>query len=132
MIQYTSQYQLKIKEFGSLHQMNLNAQNRWIQLGAYLPWDKLVKIFRKYFSDQGACAINPRIVIGALIIKHKLKLSDEETVQSIEENPYMQFFLGLDEFSPEPLFSSSLFVEWRKKLGNETFNSFDLGVWQIR
>ena len=124
MIQYTSQYQLKIREFGSLHQMNLNAQNRWIQLGAYLPWDKLVKIFRKYFSNQGACAINPRIVIGALIIKHKLKLSDDETVQSIEENPYMQFFLGLDEFSPEPLFSSSLFVEWRKKLGNETFNSF--------
>ena len=124
MIRYTSQYQLKIKEFGSLHQMNLNAQNRWIQLGAYLPWDKLVKIFRNYFSNQGACAINPRIVIGALIIKHKLKLSDEETVQSIEENPYMQFFLGLDEFSPEPLFSPSLFVEWRKKLGNETFNSF--------
>lgn len=124
MIRYTSQYQLKIKDFGNLHQMNLNSQNRWIQLGAYLPWDKLVKIFRKYFSNQGACAINPRVVIGALIIKHKLNLSDEETVQSIEENPYMQFFLGLDEFSPEPLFSPSLFVEWRKKLGNDTFNAF--------
>lgn len=92
MIQYTSQYQLKIKDFGNLHQMNLNSQNRWIQLGSFLPWDKLVKIFRKYFSHRGACAINPRIVIGSLIIKHKLNLSDEETVQSIEENPYMQFF----------------------------------------
>lgn len=125
MIQYTSQYQLKIKEFGNLHQMNLNCENRWIRLGAFLPWDQLVRIFRKYFSDLGTCAINPRIVIGALIIKHKLNLSDEETVQSIEENPYMQFFLGLDEFSPEPLFSPSLFVEWRKKLGNEAFNSFN-------
>lgn len=124
MIQYTSQYQLKFENFGNLYQMNLNAKNRWIQMGAHLPWDDLVKIFCKYFSNQGATAINPRVVIGALIIKHKLNLSDEEAVLSIEENPYMQFFLGLDEFSPEPLFSPSLFVEWRKKLGNETFNSF--------
>lgn len=124
MLRYTSQYQLKFENFGNLYQMNLNIKNRWIQLGAYLPWDELFEIYKKHFSHDGAKAINPRIVIGALIIKHKLNLSDEETVQSIEENPYMQFFLGLDEFSPEPLFSPSLFVEWRKKLGNDTFNAF--------
>lgn len=124
MIHYTSQYQLKFEKFGNLHQMNLNADNRWIKLGFLLPWDDLVNIFSKHFSNKGAQAINPRLVIGALIIKHKLNLSDEETVQSIEENPYMQFFLGLDEFSPFPLFSPTLFVEWRKKLGNDTFNAF--------
>src|SRR5690625_5731567 len=42
----------------------------------------------------------------------------------IDENPYMQYFLGLDEFAPKPLFSPSLFVEWRKILGNQTFNEF--------
>jgi hypothetical protein len=36
----------------------------------------------------------------------------------------MQFFLGLDEFATAPLFSPTLFVEWRKKLGNETFSAF--------
>ena len=36
----------------------------------------------------------------------------------------MQFFLGLNEFTSEPLFSPTLFVEWRKKLGNDTFNAF--------
>ena len=35
----------------------------------------------------------------------------------------MQFFLGLDEIVAEPLFSPSLFVEW-KKLGNDAFNNF--------
>jgi hypothetical protein len=124
MIRYTSQYQLKFKEFGNIHQLDLNPNNRWIKMGSCLPWDKLVKIFSKHFSDSGTSAINPRIVIGALIIKHKLNLSDEETVQTIEENPYMQFFLGLDHFCAQPLFSPSLFVEWRKKLGNDTFNAF--------
>lgn len=124
MVQYISQYQLKIEEFGNLYRMKLNPRNRWVLLGKHLPWDKLVQIYVKHFSDIGSVSINPRIVIGSLIIKHKLNLSDEETVQIIEENPYMQYFLGFDEFSPEAPFSPSLFVEWRKKLGNDTFNDF--------
>lgn len=124
MIKYTSQYQTKIKKFGNLYQMKLNPNNRWIQLAYHFPWDRCVAVFSKSFSSTGRRTINPRIVIGSLIIKHKLRLSDEETVQIIEENPYMQFFLGLEEFAPAPLFSPSLFVEWRKKLGNEAFNEF--------
>jgi hypothetical protein len=124
MVQYTSQHQLKFENFGNLYQMKLNPNNRWVQLALYFPWDRCAKIYASHFGDAGRTAIDPRIVIGSLVIKHKLVLSDEETVRIIEENPYMQFFLGLDEFSPAPLFSPSLFVEWRKKLGNDTFNAF--------
>ncbi len=124
MDKYTSQFQLKIDEFGDLYTMKLNKNNRWVQLGSVLPWDELVKVFSKYFSHKGRYGVNPRVVIGALIIKHKLNLSDEETVRQIQENPYMQVFLGLDSFHAAPLFSPTLFVEWRKKLGNEVFNQF--------
>ena len=126
MIQYTSQHQTKIDEFSSLHQLKLNPNNRWIQLSFILPWDQLVKIYsRKFNAGFGAKAISPRIIIGALIVKHKLNLSDEETLQTISENPYMQFFLGLDDYAPELLFSPSLFVEIRKKLGQDTFQEFN-------
>ena len=124
MVHYISQHQAKIEEFGNLYQMKLNPSNRWIQLAKHLPWDSLVNIYVAHFSNLGAVSINPRIVIGSLIIKHKLNLSDDETVQSIEENPYMQFFLGFDQFIAQAPFSPSLFVEWRKKLGNDTFNDF--------
>lgn len=124
MVDYTSQHQLKFKEFGNLNQINLNPKNRWIQLAKHFPWDECISIFIRHFSEKGRKRINPRVVIGSLIIKHKLNLSDEETVMIIEENPYMQYFLGLDEFAPKPLFSPSLFVEWRKILGNQTFNEF--------
>jgi hypothetical protein len=51
-----------------------------------------------------------------------LNLTDEQTLLLISENPYMQFFLGLEEFNPLPLFSPTLFVEVRKKVGSQTFD----------
>jgi len=131
MINYTSQHQLKFEKFGNLYQMKLNPTNRWVELAHHFPWDRCVKIFSKHFPSSGRTAINPRIVIGSLIIKHKLNLSDEQTAYIIEENPYMQYFLGLDEFAPAPLFSPTLFVEWRKKLGNDTFNEFSDSLFVI-
>lgn len=124
MVRYTSRHQLKIEEFGNLYQMRLDPANRWVQLAAHFPWDECVRIYARHFPDSGRTAIDPRIVIGSPIIKHKLVLSDDETVRTIGENPYMQFFPGLDGFAPEPLFSPSLFVEWRKRLGNGAFNRF--------
>ncbi|MBU1680918.1 MAG: transposase [Bacteroidetes bacterium] len=74
--------------------------NRWIQLGFHLPWDTLVKIYQSKFSKKhGSPATNPRWIIGSLIIKHILNLSDEETLQIISENPYMQFFLDCKPFA---------------------------------
>jgi len=125
MVNYSSQYQLKFDQFSSLYHLKLNPDNRWIQMASILPWDMMVIQWTKRYSDSiGAAGINPRVLIGTLIIKHKLKLTDEETLLIIMENPYMQFFLGLDEFNPKSVFSPSLFVDIRKKVGAETFDSF--------
>jgi len=71
---------------------------------------------------MGAKGVNARVVIGALIIKHIEAKDDRGTIDAIKENPYMQFFLGFDHFSSEPVFDPSLFVHIRKRLGNEDFD----------
>lgn len=63
--------------------------------------------------------MNPRIVLGSIIIKHMCNLDDRETVAQISENMYMQYFLGYSSFSSEPPFDPSLFVEFRKRLGDQ-------------
>jgi hypothetical protein len=45
----------------------------------------------------GAPAKSGRIAYGALLIKERLGITDEETVEQISENPYLQYFLGLRE-----------------------------------
>ncbi|HEM49452.1 MAG TPA: transposase, partial [Caldithrix sp.] len=67
-------------------------------------------------------AIAPRIVIGAVIIKHLKSLSDEETIEEIRENAYLQYFLGLPEYTYDQVFTPSLFVTIRRRLGEREFN----------
>ncbi|MCE5178260.1 MAG: transposase [Porphyromonadaceae bacterium] len=57
-----------------------------------------------------------------------MNLSDEETIQIIKENPYMPYFVGLEEFTSKPVFDSSLFVYIRKRIDVESFNEMSLAV----
>jgi len=58
-----------------------------------------------------------------MIIKHKLKLDDRETIQTIKENMYMQYFLGLKEYIYEDVFDRSLFTTLRYRIGADKFDA---------
>ena len=86
-------------------------------------WDKIVGQYDAQFkSAEGRPPISGRIVLGALIIKHILNLTDEETIHQIEENMFMQYFLGYSSFTNESIFSPTLFVEIRKRLNQTIVN----------
>lgn len=132
MIRYQSQHQIPIEEFQTPFELKLSKRNRWITLATTLPWDGLVKIYSRTLSKKhGRPAINPRIVIGALIIKHKEVLSDERTIEAIQENVYQQYFLGLTQYQEEPVFDPSLFVTIRKRIGVEAFDAMVVELMQI-
>ncbi|WP_244891297.1 transposase [Cyclobacterium xiamenense] len=44
--------------------------------------------------------LNPRVLIGAVIIKHTLNLDDRETIAHITENMYLKYFLGYSSKTP--------------------------------
>jgi hypothetical protein len=106
---------------------SLSPDNRWVLLAAKIPWDTLVNIYLKQMRNNrtGASGINPRVVLGALIIKHICDLSDRETIEQIRENVYMQYFIGYPGFSNAPPFNPSLFVELRTRLGMEQINAIN-------
>jgi transposase, IS5 family len=76
-------------------------------------------------SDFGRPGIDGRMAIGAMIIKAKLGLSDEETIEQIRENVYMQFFLGLEGYQKEMLFDPSLLVHIRERMGKEMLDQMN-------
>ena len=130
---YISQNQLTLEGFESPFSHHLRKDNRWVVLANKIPWDILVGTYLKQMNNgsTGADGINPRVAIGAMIIKHMCNLDDRETVQQIQENMYMQYFIGYKSFSNEVPFDPSLFVTFRKRLGIEQINEINdriLGV----
>lgn len=106
----------------------LSKSNRWVKLADNLPWDKIEKEYNKRLRNRhnGAGNKPARMIVGAFIVKHVENLSDEKTIQSIQENPYMQYLLGLPKFTEKPVFVPELFVLVRKRLDHDFFNMLTL------
>jgi hypothetical protein len=115
--QYVSPNQLTLCGFETPFAQALTTENRWVKLSKHIPWDKIVgKYDLQFKSAEGRPPISGRVVIGAVIIKHLLNLTDRETILQIQENMFLQHFLGYSSFTNEAPFSASLFVLIRERL----------------
>jgi len=129
MIRYHSYKQLTLAEFDWPFQTALDENNRWVKMSQCIPWDALAEGYYQGLSrTQGRPSKDARLVIGAVIIKHKLCLCDEETVAQIQENPYLQYFVGLAGYQMQAPFAPSLFVEIRKRMGQGVFDIFQTAI----
>ncbi len=95
-----------------------------VSMGDLLPWPELEREYNSRLNntEKGAGNKPARLILGAMIIKHKLCLSDIETIELIRENPYMQYMCGLTEFTDKPIFDPSLFVTIHKRISEEELN----------
>jgi transposase, IS5 family len=129
MRSHISPHQMKFDGFETEFQKWLDPENRWVVLGSIIPWAELSEAYNQSFSgNMGRPAKDARLVIGAVIIKHKLCLGDEETILQIQENPYLQHFVGFTGFCKEKAFAPSLFVEIRRRMGPEIFSLFEESI----
>lgn len=84
--------QLTIEEFHVPFSGTLDSDNRWVLFSYLMPWEALEETYAPQFNPTtGAPAKPVRLAFGALFIKQRLGLTDEETVEQIRENPYLQF-----------------------------------------
>ncbi len=68
------------------------------------------------------------MALGALIIKERLGVSDEEAVEQIRENPYLQYFLGFHEYRDESPFHPSMYVHFRKRFSLEQLGQLNEAI----
>lgn len=100
---------------------HLKASNRWCKLAEMVPWEVVESCYADKLAGtgMGAPAKSGRIAYGALLIKERLGITDEETVEQITENPYLQYFLGLRELLDKALFDPSMMVHFRSRFSEE-------------
>ena len=104
--------------FGGL---KLSPRNRWVRLSKIVPWAEFEERYAEHFSKRtGQIAIPARMALGALLIKERYHgMSDEDLVEEIAMNPYLQYFLGMPEYNEICPFASTMFVRFRKRVTPE-------------
>jgi hypothetical protein len=73
----------------------LDPINRWVKIANMIPWERYESRYAEQFNkDIGAPATDFRMALGTLLIRQRNEYSDEETIQAILENPYMQYLIA--------------------------------------
>ena len=120
MYKATSSLQMTFNDFNQSCGMELDMSNEWCRLAHAFNWSAAEELYAKNFpSRKGHPAFPVRMALGALVIQRRMKLSDRALVKAVAENPYYQYFLGLQSFSSRCPFTYSTLVGFRKRLSAE-------------
>ena len=85
-----------------------------------IPLQELEETYAPQFSaNVGAPAKPVRLAFGSLYIKQRLGLTDEETVLQIQENHYIQFFLGFAGYISKAPFDPSMMDHFRRRFSDK-------------
>jgi len=112
--------QMRIIDYTLSDVFTLDPDNRWVVKARMVPWEMAEDRYAHMFQKNGRKAKDIRKALGALLIQQDMKCSDEDVVQNIKENPYLQHFIGMDKWSSEAPFDPSLMVWFRKKAVSES------------
>ncbi|WP_251672118.1 MULTISPECIES: IS5 family transposase, partial [unclassified Sporosarcina] len=130
MYEHNANQMILPHEFFLPFEGHLNPDNRWVRMASVIPWSDLEGTYLQSLGDpnQGSKAYTVQLALGSLIIKERLGLSDEETVEAITENPYMQYFIGLPAFQEIPPFHASSLTHFRKRFNTDLVNQLNESI----
>ena len=115
-----------VEDFQFREGFQLDENNRWVILSNLIPWREFEAEYASFFDEKiGAPAKPFRLALGSLLIQQILNLSDRETVAQIKENPYLQYFLGLNCYEYKAPFDSSMLVYFRKRIKRELIDKIN-------
>ena len=115
--------QVSFYDFNQSCGMQLDMNNEWIVLADKINWKVLEEPYAALFpSNHGRPAKPVRMAFGVCIIQKRKGLSDRKVIDEINQNPYLQYFIGMTEFVKEIPIKAKILVNIRKRLTAEFIN----------
>jgi len=107
----------------------ISLQHPLVKLAALIPWDDFERQLQPtYAPTTGAPGISTRLMAALHILKFQHDLSDDDVVAAWVENPYWQFFSGMQFFSHQAPIDPSSMTRWRSRLGASGAESMLKGI----
>jgi IS5 family transposase len=96
----------------------ISSQHPLVRLSAEISWDAFEQQLQPTYAPvMGAPGINTRLMVSLHYLKFQHDLSDEDVVARWVENPYWQFFSGMQFFTHKAPIDPSSMSRWRSRLG---------------
>lgn len=122
----TNTVQCSVDDFQFPAGFYLDENNRWVILSKLIPWSEFEQEYASLFDEKiGAPAKPFRCALASLLIQQILNITDRETIAQIKENPYLQYFLGLNCYEYKAPFDSSMLVYFRKRIKTEVIEKIN-------
>ena len=100
---------------------HLDETNKWLKLARMVPWAELDTLYRTYFDPKNRSTTKGcRLILGLFLGQMLMEMSDRKIVEHFHENPYFQYFCGLDSFAikgKRTVVHPSLLSKRRRRLG---------------
>jgi transposase, IS5 family len=98
----------------------LDPQHSLYLLAQSINWQVFDEQFGPLYADGvGRPALSTRLMVALHYIKHLYDLSDDLVLAGFLENPYWQFFCGMEYFQHKLPCDPTSLVKWRKRVGAE-------------
>jgi transposase, IS5 family len=87
-------------------------------LAESIDWERFDREFGLLYSEKmGRPGLATRLMVGLHYVKYLCDVSDERVVEGFIENPYWQYFCGMEYFVHELPCDPTSLVKWRKRIG---------------
>ncbi|NOZ35082.1 MAG: IS5 family transposase [Chlorobi bacterium] len=98
----------------------LNPKHSLYKLAGKIPWNEFEETFSKHYSKRYGRPSKPiRLMVSLLLLKQLYNVSDEQVVMQWTENPYWQYFSGMQEFQWELPCDPTELVKFRNRIGEK-------------
>lgn len=98
----------------------LDPQHSLYLLAEAINWQIFDEQFGSLYADSiGRPALSTRLMVALHYIKHLYDLSDDRVLAGFLENPYWQFFCGMEYFQHKLPCDPTSLIKWRQRVGAE-------------
>ena len=111
---------------------DLDQEHFLIKLSRTLPWDELSQKLAKYYCpDNGRPTKPSRVKIGLLIIKHLYQFSDDEALDMLKRDVYVQYLCDISFPHAKNFMNASTLCRFRQDIGDEGMKAIEDTVLNI-
>jgi IS5 family transposase len=98
--------------------MMVDMSHPLVRLAGNMEWGEFDKqLGATYHERLGQPGVNTRLMVSLHYLKYQYDMSDAEVVGHWVENPYWQYFSGMQYFEHKAPIDPSSMTRWRKRLG---------------